>query len=75
LGTYLHYSKVFATIQAMKKQRLNFRCNEQEMKMVNELAADLGTNMSDAVFRAVRHAYLNVDLLLAMEKFRRVEEE
>ena len=58
----------------MKKQRLNFRCSEQEMKMVNELAADLGTNMSDAVFRAVRHAYLNVDLLLAMEKYRGVEE-
>ena len=56
-----------------KPERLNFRASEQELKMLNALAEDLQTDMTDAVFRAVRHAYLNVDLLLAMEKYRNVE--
>ena len=52
----------------MRKDRLQFRATEDELNMLKELASDLGITMTEAVFDAVRFAYLHVDLIVAWNK-------
>ena len=49
----------------MKKVRIHLRATEQESNILKELAADLGLTMTEAIFDAVRFAYLHVDLIVA----------
>jgi hypothetical protein len=51
-----------------RDDRLHFRATDKETKMLRELAADLGVTMTEAIFDAVRFAYLHVDLLVAWNR-------
>ena len=51
-----------------RKSRLHFRATDKEQAMLKELASDLDTTMTEAMFDAVRFAYLHLDLIVAWNR-------
>jgi hypothetical protein len=47
---------------------LHLRTTEKELSMLSELASDLDTTITRAVFDAVRFAYLHLDLIVAWNR-------